>query len=301
MAFLKKLLYYYNTKNSIKYGAKILLVLYFFAIIQILLIRNNVDYNASDSDHKYVLVWDSYYFMNVNNKNEQKFPNLTCRVKNCILTADKDMLGRDYTRFDALIFTEKTLKLAGKGLPVNRSKSQIYVFTTIESSYNFPACEVKFDDFFNWTFTYRLDSDVQWPYFVVRNATRHIVAPSPHVQWQVYNKTIPVPSEVQKVFRERTKAAAWLVSHCEADSSRDDYMSRLQEHLFHFAIQIDVYGGCSNVKCKNGNCAEMIRKDYYFYMAFENSFAEDYVTEKVLHGYDNYVVPIVYGGANYSR
>ncbi|XP_026326219.1 alpha-(1,3)-fucosyltransferase C-like isoform X2 [Hyposmocoma kahamanoa] len=36
-------------------------------------------------------------------------------------------------------------------------------------------------------------------------------------------------------------------------------------------------------------------------MAYENSIIEDYVTEKVLYGYENFAVPIVYGGANYSR
>ncbi|KAJ8714664.1 hypothetical protein PYW07_002889 [Mythimna separata] len=186
-------------------------------------------------------------------------------------------------------------------MPEKRSLSQKYIFTTLESSYYFPACEAMFDDFFNLTFTYRLDSDLQWPYFIVRNTTQHIVAPSAHVQWQEYDARLPLPSKITDMFRGRTKAAAWLVSHCNADNSRDDYMTRLQEHLYHFDIHVDVYGRCSNVKCTYISCRQMLRKEYYFYMAFENSFSEDYVTEKVLHGYNNYVVPIVYGGANYTR
>ncbi|KAJ8718595.1 hypothetical protein PYW08_002832 [Mythimna loreyi] len=299
MAALKKLLYYYNTRKSIKYGTNVLILLYFFAIIHIFFIRYKGD--NIDPSQKYVLVWKRYHLIDVNQKHEL-LPNLGCRVNKCIFTEDKDLLGGDYTRFDAIIFTESFLKLGDKlKLPERRSPSQIYIFSTLESSYYYPACDVRYDDFFNWTNTHRLDSDVQWPYFVVRNASRHIVAPRQDVHWQVYNAKIPIPVAIRNIFRGRKKAAAWLVSHCNADNSRDDYMTRLQEHLYHFAIHIDVYGSCSNVRCTNDNCAEMLRKDYHFYMAFENSFSEDYVTEKVLHGYDNYVVPIVYGGANYTR
>ncbi|KAJ2937861.1 hypothetical protein O0L34_g18682 [Tuta absoluta] len=45
----------------------------------------------------------------------------------------------------------------------------------------------------------------------------------------------------------------------------------------------------------------MIKNNYYFYLSFENSFCDDYVTEKLLNAVQNYAVPIVYGGANYSR
>nr|XP_037877562.1 alpha-(1,3)-fucosyltransferase C-like [Bombyx mori] len=45
----------------------------------------------------------------------------------------------------------------------------------------------------------------------------------------------------------------------------------------------------------------MIREKYYFYLSFENSFGEDYVTEKLLHALEFDAVPVVYGGANYTR
>lgn len=49
------------------------------------------------------------------------------------------------------------------------------------------------------------------------------------------------------------------------------------------------------------HCYALIESDYYFYLAFENSFCEDYVTEKILTATQHYAVPVVYGGANYSR
>lgn len=42
----------------------------------------------------------------------------------------------------------------------------------------------------------------------------------------------------------------------------------------------------------------MAHVDYYFYFSIENSFSEDYVTEKLLHALKHYAIPVVYGGAN---
>lgn len=45
----------------------------------------------------------------------------------------------------------------------------------------------------------------------------------------------------------------------------------------------------------------MLNKDYKFYFAFENSLCEDYVTEKLFNNMKQYIVPVVYGGADYNR
>lgn len=57
---------------------------------------------------------------------------------------------------------------------------------------------------------------------------------------------------------------------------------------------MDVYGQCFYRKCPYDNCGKLIRENYFFYMAFETSIVEDYVTEKVLNGYENKAVSIVY-------
>ncbi|XP_028173144.1 alpha-(1,3)-fucosyltransferase C-like [Ostrinia furnacalis] len=245
---------------------------------------------------KYVLMWKRYYLIK-SNDGVDIFPTLHCPVSNCVFTDNRKLLGNDYSNFDALIFDYELTKKDDK--PVKRSRSQIYIFTTIESSYTQPLCEVTNDNFFNWTFTPRLDSDVLWLYFVVTDTSGTVVAPRRNVKWKTSLE--PVRPEIKTILRRKKKTAAWLVSHCTTDSFRDQYLSRLQEHLYHYSLRIDVYGMCSNNKCPNDNCDELIKNEYYFYMAFENSFAVDYVSEKVLHGYNNYAIPIVYGGANYSR
>jgi hypothetical protein len=40
---------------------------------------------------------------------------------------------------------------------------------------------------------------------------------------------------------------------------------------------------------------------YKFYLAAENSLCPDYVTEKFYRGFLNDIVPVVYGGADYSQ
>ncbi|CAH0588149.1 unnamed protein product [Chrysodeixis includens] len=298
----------YHSKYFVKYVTYAFLFLLLCIVLHLWSIRYNIDYSNIPSNRKYpynnsydgpkhILVWQHYYMM-TNRKGKQKFPDLQCKINNCIFTEDKHLLGDDYSRFDAILFSESILKKQAIR-PERRSLSQIYIFSTIESAYYTPACELHNDNFFNWTFTYRLDSDIPWPYFIVRNATRDIVAPSVQVNWTISKS--PITKGIKQILQHKTKAVAWLVSHCEADSLRDDYVSRLQDHLYHYSLKIDVYGRCSGRTCDDGDCEEMFTRDYYFYLAFENSFSVDYVSEKVLHGYNNYVVPIVYGGANYTR
>jgi len=45
----------------------------------------------------------------------------------------------------------------------------------------------------------------------------------------------------------------------------------------------------------------MLDTDYFFYLAFENSLCDDYVTEKLFDALERTVIPVVFGGADYSR
>jgi alpha-1,3-fucosyltransferase len=45
----------------------------------------------------------------------------------------------------------------------------------------------------------------------------------------------------------------------------------------------------------------MLESKYKFYLSFENSLCEDYVTEKFFKVLNYTIIPIVLGGANYSR
>ena len=48
-------------------------------------------------------------------------------------------------------------------------------------------------------------------------------------------------------------------------------------------IDVDIYGGCGNLKCPrtNQHCFSRLKTHYRFYLAFENSNCKDYITEKL--------------------
>ena len=94
----------------------------------------------------------------------------------------------------------------------------------------------------------------------------------------------------------RQKSVAWIVSRCRSDSKREDFVTELQKY-----IDVDVYGRCGTLRCTRGNASNSCQakmKDYHFYLAFENSFCPDYVTEKlykVLAMEDRPPIPVVLG------
>jgi len=94
------------------------------------------------------------------------------------------------------------------------------------------------------------------------------------------------------------------VSNCDMPSKRHLIVRELSKY-----IQIDIYGDCGNFKCptdrpnlnRGTDCRTSIASEYKFYLAFENNICEDYVTEKFFRTLKTQMVPIVYGGANYSE
>lgn len=67
---------------------------------------------------------------------------------------------------------------------------------------------------------------------------------------------------------------------------------------------MDVYGKCGKLHCDIANteeCYDFVEKDYFFYLSFENTLCKDYVTEKLFLLMQRYVIPIVYGGADYTK
>ncbi|CAG2238507.1 FUT-1 [Mytilus edulis] len=96
------------------------------------------------------------------------------------------------------------------------------------------------------------------------------------------------------------KNVAWVVSNCNAVSKRYTYIKKMDK-----TIDVDVFGGCGK-KCSSpwndDSCFNDLSKVYKFYLAFENSLCDDYVTEQAYWFYqDGFDLILVNRGAPNAR
>ena len=115
---------------------------------------------------KYILTWcEAYgnkkYFWEFGS---DKFLEAGCPEAKCHLTEDRDMLA-SVADFDAILFHQRSIQL--KNTPAKRRPEQRYVHWMFESpahsNYDFTPAQ-KLAGFFNWSMSYRLDSDFPKPY-----------------------------------------------------------------------------------------------------------------------------------------
>lgn len=239
-------------------------------------------YTFNRTGTKFVLFYNSrfssktYYFKKIG-----YHPFRNCKVKNCYVTANKHLLPIE--EFDALLFHIPLPHYLNHRdvLPQKRSPHQRYIFANFETPINYVGKRTQYvlDGFFNWTMTYRLDSDIPWTLgSIVKGKTKY---------------TMPT----EEFVRNKTRTAAWFVSNCNALNRR----AILGEELGRY-IDVDVYGTCGTLTCKKSDdCYGMLERKYGFYLAFENSNCRDYVTEKFFNVLGRNVIPVVYGAPNYTH
>lgn len=250
---------------------------------------------------------------------QEPFVRAGCRVTNCMTTDDRNFLNDS----DALLFHPINYDPVGD-VPPHRNPHQRYVFLFYEAEtsgriypvFQHPAAR---EGFFNWTMTYRRDSDVYspQPYGILRRKNRTssildretlpvqlapgLLPPDPAVFLEtLMNNTNSSGRSDDNLVSKKTKKIAWFVSKCWTQSRRENFFRQ----LFEFYPSIDVYGECGikGLDCqpwKSLECDKIIG-DYKFYIAAENSFCPDYVTEKFYRALQVGAVPIVYGGSDYS-
>lgn len=204
-----------------------------------------------------------------------------CSVKNCILTYKPEDLP---TSDIVLIHLHRTKGVDDLPRRNNRSSSQIWAFLTDESPYHTflqPKVHLKdFNGIFNWSMTYRMNSDIPVPY------------------GRAIPKTEIEEFSISKAFNSWAKRkrkdvlVAILGSNCGSKNHRWEYVRELQKH-----ITVDTYGGCGKLKCSGhfeSDCDKL--NDYLFYLAFENSNCDDYLTEKLWwNAYHKNAIPIIMG------
>jgi alpha-1,3-fucosyltransferase len=187
----------------------------------------------------------------------------------------------DVQNYDAIVFHLRTWNK--RDLPKRRSPHQRYVFFSLESPAWAAYRVARMANFFNWTMTYRWDSDMVAPYGYIAPTGDVPLHPTPN---QMKKLLFLSSNETTKVnyAQGKTKMTAWFVSNCQSVvSSRNEMVKKLQKYM-----TIDVYGNCGNMTCpkkhksfvSSDECRDMVAKNYKFYFALENSLCRHYVTEK---------------------
>ncbi|KAM3718459.1 Alpha-(1,3)-fucosyltransferase fut-1 [Dirofilaria immitis] len=155
----------------------------------------------------------------------------------------------------------------------HRYPNQYYIFFTQESAANYPTDDLSF----NLSLNFIRNSPISSPYgYAVKLA----------------KASKPIGSLINDdIIQNKTKPIAWFVSNCKTASQREIYVNYLKKYL-----TVDIFGSCGDLYCadSNASCEKQLDNVYYFYLAFENSICDDYITEKLWkHGYGHDVIPII--------
>lgn len=177
---------------------------------------------------------------------------------------------------DAIVFHLPTLDRGG--LPRGRRPGQRWVAWWLESEVNCPSADdAAFMRSFDLTMSHRRPTDV----------------------WTTY---LPTAAELARtpVAKTRSAPVVYVASNARAASGRDAYVADLMRH-----VAVDVYGRTLDGRAipdDDGPPAKLRTiARYRFTLAFENSIARDYVTEKFFHALCAGSVPIVLGAPNIAE
>jgi hypothetical protein len=148
------------------------------------------------------------------------------------------------------------------------------------------------DDFFNITQTIKTHS-----YYGLDLKRLHLYGEH-RAAYKRHESSILSPDHIME--RKKSKVL-WIVSRCTSQNKREKFVQELAKH-----INVDIYGACGKeYPCKNATnefeCRDDLFNSYKFYLSFENSNCEKYVTEKFFQFfyvdtlYKVNILPIVMG------
>ncbi|CAF0726358.1 unnamed protein product [Rotaria sp. Silwood1] len=149
---------------------------------------------------------------------------------------------------------------------------------------------------FNWTMTYRQDSDIVHDYgrYIPRNLS-HTIRDHQAIDFYLSRKNNQSTFDVENEFKIRENKILWIVSNCNTRTKRHKIAAELSKYF-----SINQFGRCSSLKKEKKQLSsqdfEQKLFKYKFYLAFENANCQDYITEKafynaLVHG----SIPIVLG------
>lgn len=192
--------------------------------------------------------------------------------KDMLITSDQKYLDRA----DIVVFHLPTLEFDLEG-DLDKPVHQRWVGWTRECEENYPFIKsTEFMSLFDYWMSYHQGADVQIPY---------------------YRSDYPARFR-ESVFSDNSRnGICMLVSSPFNRSGRQEYLKELMRN-----VSIDSYGKLYNnsrMQEDKGRSSKMaLYEQYKFIIAFENSCAEDYVTEKFFDPLLVGAVPVYFGASN---
>jgi len=236
-------------------------------------------------NRKTILLWNENWTLNVS------FDFSSCPAgasRECLLTNDRASLSHA----SAIIVQDHTMDPILPA-PPSRCRDQLLVYMNLESfSPTFsPDTHRQYPFNFNWTLTFRQESDMQMLY----SEETEVVA-------------LPLGGEVPYK-PAHIAPAIWAATNCNPANNRTGYVDELLRYM-----PIDIYGTCRKnresilvdgelyvMPDRLQHISEQTKRFFGFYkfaLAFENRNCRDYVTEKYWRALAGGVVPVVLGANN---
>ncbi|XP_030637959.1 alpha-(1,3)-fucosyltransferase 9-like [Chanos chanos] len=193
----------------------------------------------------------------------QTFSLDKCNINGCYLTADRNL----YNESSGVVIHHRDISRDLSNLPpLYRPSSQKWIWMNLESPSHSPKIP-GIEKLFNLTLNYRQDADIQVP----------------------YGTLLPTQEEDNFVLPSKTKLVCWIVSNWNPDHARVKYYYELCKY-----VEIHTYGQAFGEYISDKDFFPTI-SSCKFYLSFENSIHEDYITEKLYNPLSVGSVPIALG------
>ncbi|XP_060562751.1 glycoprotein 3-alpha-L-fucosyltransferase A-like, partial [Ruditapes philippinarum] len=201
-----------------------------------------------------------------------------CKYNNCEMTVNTS----DANISQAVIFD-------GRNMPRNvsfiRPNGQIWIFAAHESPISYGDTGTWWyrnkDYSFNWTMTYDKDnSDIYLPYGEILKHKSEVIR------------------DYKSISQKKNKTLLIIVSHCNVRSKRQEYVNKLKKY-----VDVEVLGLCGKRwTCgthykHDEDCFKLLNTTYRFYLAFENAFCHQYITEKFYDNFNYDLIMLARGGS----
>jgi len=200
----------------------------------------------------------------------------------CTISRDK----KDLMKSKAVVFHHTTISKRDLPWKHYRNPEQVFIWWTAESPGSFVFMKHNLDDydnFFNWTMTYRRDSDVTAPYFTTNDLLKSIEMGQ---------------SAIDDIISKKEKLSIIFTSNCWYTYGALE-RKKISDQLFDLGLNMERYGHCyrnSKLPRSSQKDVDGYIKKFKFYFAFENALnCRDYITEKFWNALSLGVVPVVWG------